>query len=73
MLPETFVQKWFAGLCIHHLPYSILFDFLDNFFKHGNSYLFQFFVAFFDTFEEEIMKAANNPEALPMHYPLAYV
>eukprot|EP00439_Symbiodinium_sp_Y106_P074185 s2124_g14.t1 len=63
LLPETFVQKWFAGLCIHHLPYGILFDFLDNFFESGNSYLFQFFLAFFDEFEAEILNAANNPEA----------
>jgi len=63
LLPETFVQKWFAGLCIHHLPYGLLFDFLDQFFQHGNAFLFQFFLAFFDTFEAEIMNAANNPEA----------
>ncbi|CAE7689658.1 TBC1D10C [Symbiodinium pilosum] len=63
LLPETFVQKWFAGLCIHHLPYGTLFDFLDNFFRVGNAYLFQFFLAFFDEFEADIMNAANNPEA----------
>eukprot|EP00747_Dinoflagellata_sp_TGD_P220912 gnl/TRDRNA2_/TRDRNA2_92831_c1_seq1.p1 gnl/TRDRNA2_/TRDRNA2_92831_c1~~gnl/TRDRNA2_/TRDRNA2_92831_c1_seq1.p1 ORF type:complete len:330 (+),score=74.09 gnl/TRDRNA2_/TRDRNA2_92831_c1_seq1:70-990(+) len=63
LLPETFVQKWFAGLCIHHLPYHLLMGFLDNFFKYGNSYLFQFFVAFFDEFEQDIMTAASNPEA----------
>eukprot|EP00930_Biecheleria_cincta_P102091 TRINITY_DN93771_c0_g1_i1.p1 TRINITY_DN93771_c0_g1~~TRINITY_DN93771_c0_g1_i1.p1 ORF type:complete len:308 (+),score=35.21 TRINITY_DN93771_c0_g1_i1:103-1026(+) len=63
LLPETFVQKWFAGICIHHLPYSLLFDYLDNFFKYGNSYLFQFFLAFFDEFEADIMNAKNNPEA----------
>mmetsp|Transcript_84790 Transcript_84790/g.133949 ORF Transcript_84790/g.133949 Transcript_84790/m.133949 type:complete len:305 (-) Transcript_84790:74-988(-) len=63
LLPETFVQKWFAGVCIHHLPYNLLFRFLDNFFKMGNTYLFQFFVAFFDEFEEDIMGAKTNPEA----------
>merc|ERR1712014_50957 len=26
LLPETFVQKWFAGICIHHLPYHLLFE-----------------------------------------------
>lgn len=63
LLPETFVQKWFAGICIHHLPYHVLFPFLDNFFARGNRYLFQFFLAFFDEFEEEIMGAKANPEA----------
>jgi len=63
LLPETFVQKWFAGLCIHHLPYHILFHFLDRFFVAGNAYLFQFFLSFFDEFEEDIMNAASNPEA----------
>jgi hypothetical protein len=60
--PETFVQKWFAGICIHHLPYHLLFPFLDNFFKMGNTYLFQFFLAFFDEFEADIMAARSNPE-----------
>eukprot|EP00931_Biecheleriopsis_adriatica_P075529 TRINITY_DN49376_c0_g1_i1.p1 TRINITY_DN49376_c0_g1~~TRINITY_DN49376_c0_g1_i1.p1 ORF type:complete len:309 (+),score=60.66 TRINITY_DN49376_c0_g1_i1:114-1040(+) len=63
LLPETFVQKWFAGICIHHLPYDVLFDYLDNFFKFGNRYLFQFFLAFFDEFEADIMGAKSNPEA----------
>jgi len=63
LLPETFVQKWFAGICIHHLPYSILLDYLDKFFQHGNRYLFQFFLAFFDEFEADIMAAKSNPEA----------
>lgn len=63
LLPETFVQKWFAGICIHHLNYHVLFHFLDRFFKDGNTYLFQFFLAFFDEFENEIMGAKANPEA----------
>lgn len=62
LLPETFVQKWFAGLCIHHLPFHVLFHFLDRFFAAGNSYLFQFFLAFFREFEEDFFRA-SNPEA----------
>mmetsp|Transcript_109261 Transcript_109261/g.308231 ORF Transcript_109261/g.308231 Transcript_109261/m.308231 type:complete len:307 (-) Transcript_109261:165-1085(-) len=63
LLPETFVQKWFAGVCIHHLPYSLLMDFLDKFFEHGNHYLFQFFLAFFDEFDEDLMRMTSNPDA----------
>lgn len=63
LLPETFVQKWFAGICIHHLPYHILVHFLDRFFVGGNRYLFQFFLAFFAEFEDDIMNAKSNPEA----------
>jgi len=63
LLPETFVQKWFAGITIHHLPYHLLFLFLDQFFAEGSHYLFRFFMAFFDEFEEDIMKASSNPEA----------
>lgn len=62
LLPETFVQKWFAGLCIHHLPFHVLFHFLDRFFATGNAYLFQFFLAFFEEFEEDMFQA-SNPEA----------
>lgn len=63
LLPETFVQKWFAGITIHHLPYHLLFPFLDNFFRMGNRYNFQFFLAFFEEFEADIMGAKSNPEA----------
>jgi len=62
LMPETYVQKWFAGITIHHLPYHLLFPFLDNF-HMGNTYLFQFYLAFFDEFEKEIMSADSNPEA----------
>merc|ERR1712060_39802 len=63
LLPETFVQKWFAGLCIHHLPYHLLVHFLDRFFKDGNQYLFQFILSSFEQFEEDIMNAATTIEA----------
>merc|ERR1712187_530518 len=63
MAPETFVQKWFAGICIHHLPYHLLFQFLDRFFASGQRYLFQFFLAFFDEFEEDFLSFTSNPEA----------
>jgi hypothetical protein len=63
LMPETFVQKWFAGICIHHMPYHVLFPYLDNFFKMGNRYLFQFFLAFFDEFETEMMGFTSNPDA----------
>lgn len=63
LLPETFVQKWFAGVCIHHLPYHLLVHFLDKFFAEGNRYLFQFFLAFFDEFEEDMMRFTANPQA----------
>jgi len=63
LLPETFTQKWFAGVTIHHLPYHLLLPFLDNFFKLGNRYLFCFFMAFFDEFEADIMAFKANPEA----------
>jgi len=63
LLPETFVQKWFAGLCIHHLPYHVLMPFLDRFFADGVRYSFQFFLAFFEEFEEDLMAAPSNPEA----------
>lgn len=42
VLPETFAQKWFVGLCVHVLPYAALFDFLDGFFEHGYEFLLRF-------------------------------
>jgi len=55
MLPHTFMQKWFGGLCINHLPYHILMGFLDRFFKQGNVYLFKFALAFMQTFEKKML------------------
>jgi len=66
VLPETFVQKWFAGICIHHMPYHILFVFLDNFFAGGNRFLFQFFGAFMTEFEQDLLDMASNPEAFQL-------
>jgi len=67
LLPETFVQKWFAGICIHHMPYHLLVHFLDRFFSEGNRYLFQFFLAFFEEFEADLMRFKSNPEGQPTH------
>lgn len=63
LLPETFVQKWFAGVCIHHLPYHLLFRYLDSFFVHGNAFLFAFFTAFFMEFEATLMAMKTTSEA----------
>ena len=35
VFPNTFCQKWFAGLCVHVLPFEDLCDFLEMFFEHG--------------------------------------
>lgn len=55
MQPHTFVQKWFAGLCINHLPYDLLLPFLDEFTQHGLDFLFRFGLAFFKVNEEELL------------------
>eukprot|EP00746_Dinoflagellata_sp_MGD_P161201 gnl/MRDRNA2_/MRDRNA2_88264_c0_seq1.p1 gnl/MRDRNA2_/MRDRNA2_88264_c0~~gnl/MRDRNA2_/MRDRNA2_88264_c0_seq1.p1 ORF type:complete len:307 (+),score=41.32 gnl/MRDRNA2_/MRDRNA2_88264_c0_seq1:69-989(+) len=63
LLPETFVQKWFAGVCIHHLPYKLLFPYLDAFFDHGNEFLFAWFSAFFEEFESTLQNIKTTAEA----------
>lgn len=63
LLPETFVQKWFAGVCIHHLPYKLLFPYLDSFFDHGSGFLFAWFSAFFEEFEATLTTMKTTAEA----------
>jgi len=63
LLPETFVQKWFAGVCIHHLRYKQLMPFLDHFFQHGNAFLFAFFTSFFNEFHDDVQAMASTTQA----------
>jgi len=59
VLPETFCQKWFGGLCVHVLPIEILFVFFEAFLQHGQQYLLQFGLALVQELKQEI-KASNR-------------
>eukprot|EP01121_Diplochlamys_sp_Union-15-3_P008506 TRINITY_DN2257_c0_g3_i1.p1 TRINITY_DN2257_c0_g3~~TRINITY_DN2257_c0_g3_i1.p1 ORF type:complete len:361 (+),score=48.10 TRINITY_DN2257_c0_g3_i1:50-1132(+) len=59
ILPETYVQKWFAALCIHVLPYECLFEFLDRFFKEGHMYLFKFGLSLVEHLKDRLLKATS--------------
>jgi hypothetical protein len=59
IMPGTYPQKWFVALCVHVLPFDVLFAFLDRFFKRGVRFLFQFGLGFFETLKEQILKSDN--------------
>eukprot|EP00164_Ancoracysta_twista_P000458 GFYU01000617.1.p1 GENE.GFYU01000617.1~~GFYU01000617.1.p1 ORF type:complete len:476 (-),score=169.81 GFYU01000617.1:179-1564(-) len=61
ILPETYVTKWFAGLCIHVLNFSSLFDFIENYIENGVPYLFQFGLSVIKHLEGHIL--ATNDQA----------
>lgn len=60
-LPETYTQKYFVALCIHVLPFEPLFQFLENFFKFGARYLFQFALSFVQHMEKLLTSASDAP------------
>ena len=60
VLPEMYATKWFVGLCLHVLPFGALFEFYEAFLTQGNEFLFKFGLAYFDTFEKELMNAKDT-------------
>lgn len=64
VLPEMFVSKWFIGLCLHVLPFSVLFEFYEHFFTHGAEYLFKFALEYVSTFESQLMACNNTSELM---------
>jgi hypothetical protein len=35
VLPDTYCQKWWCGLCIHVLPFESIYDFIEQFLKRA--------------------------------------
>lgn len=64
VLPEMFVVKYFVGLSLHVLPFSALLEFYENFFAHGNDYLFKFALKYIETFQEELMAARTTADVM---------
>jgi hypothetical protein len=57
LLPETFAQKWFCGLCVHLLPFAALFDFFEAFLERGHVFLLAFGLAVLEDLQSELLKA----------------
>lgn len=59
IVPEAFVSKWFIGLNIHVLIFPCVIDYIRYILKKGDVYLFQYGIAFFTTFQKELMKTRD--------------
>lgn len=59
VVPETFCQKWFVGLCVHVLPFEHLFTFFDLFIKEGFTASFKLGVALIRHLRERITKTKD--------------
>jgi Rab-GTPase-TBC domain len=64
IFPEMFMSKWFIGLCLHVLPYEILFDFYEAFFQDGFEFLVKFALVYFHRFKELIMKCKSTSQLM---------
>ncbi|KAJ3323775.1 hypothetical protein HDU93_002894 [Gonapodya sp. JEL0774] len=60
ILPEIWFQRIRCGLCVHVLPLSSLYPFLDNFLIFGQPFLRKFTLALLALLEPRIAKAGNN-------------
>jgi hypothetical protein len=63
LMPETYVQKWFCGMCVHVLPFSALFPFVEGFIEHGFTFLFRFGLSLVSVLREPLLASTNNGEA----------
>jgi len=63
ILPETYCQKWFVGLCINVLPYVHLYRFFELFLSYGFRFLFQFGLALVEHTKEHIL-ASSEPSII---------
>jgi len=58
--PDTYMQKVISGLCIHQLPFNLMFDFLDAFMQKGFMFLVKFVLSIVDHFQHELLKLSGN-------------
>lgn len=57
--PETYMQKILSGLCVHVLPFDLLFDFLDEFMAQGLPWLIKFEVAIVAHFHDALLSVKD--------------
>jgi hypothetical protein len=60
ILPETYCQKWFVGLCVHVLPFEALFTFYEHFFRQGHTFLLRFALSLINHMKEQILKTNDT-------------
>ena len=53
--PDMYLQKIMSGLCVHVLPFNLLFDFLDRFMAGGLEFLFRFCLGITRVFRKELI------------------
>eukprot|EP01088_Endostelium_zonatum_P006042 TRINITY_DN1814_c0_g1_i1.p1 TRINITY_DN1814_c0_g1~~TRINITY_DN1814_c0_g1_i1.p1 ORF type:complete len:378 (+),score=101.65 TRINITY_DN1814_c0_g1_i1:145-1278(+) len=62
--PETYLVKWFSGLCVHFLPFESLVSFLDSFFAQGFRFLFKFANSAFEILKSDLINEKNQGKLL---------
>eukprot|EP00744_Colponema_vietnamica_P006283 GILI01009141.1.p1 GENE.GILI01009141.1~~GILI01009141.1.p1 ORF type:complete len:327 (+),score=117.60 GILI01009141.1:60-983(+) len=62
IVPETYCQKWFTALCVHVLPFELLFKHFENFFRFGYVYSFQFSLAVLSVLGDRIASTKEIPK-----------
>jgi hypothetical protein len=61
LVPESYAQKWFVGLCVHTMPFESLIQVFESFLSEGYLYLFKLSLAIVETVADRIL-ATNSAE-----------
>jgi hypothetical protein len=62
ILPETYIAKWFGGLCVQVMPIEFLIDFWSQFFHLGYRYLFKFAISLLQMLGERLLRSSVDFE-----------
>lgn len=57
--PDTYVQKWFVGMCVHVLPFQPLFSFFEKFMQGGYRFLMRFGLALVEQMKDRLVKTTD--------------
>eukprot|EP00742_Colponemidia_sp_Colp-10_P015301 GILJ01017452.1.p1 GENE.GILJ01017452.1~~GILJ01017452.1.p1 ORF type:complete len:291 (+),score=57.16 GILJ01017452.1:143-1015(+) len=53
--PDTYLQKIMSGVCVHVLPFNLLFDYLDKFMAEGLSYTMRFCLGITEIYRSQLL------------------
>ena len=61
LVPESYAQKWFVGLCVHTMPFASLVQVFESFLSEGYIFLFKLSLAIVEAVADKIL-ATNTAE-----------
>jgi len=63
---NMYCVKWFSGLGVHFLPFSVVFDYMEAVLQHGVHFCFKFGIAYLEHIRPQLMSCTNVSTANAM-------